>query len=141
MARIDDGFSTTIAFAVAPTAGLLIYEKAVTPPGFENGGAIDTTTMLNTAYRTMAPKKLKTLTEFSFTAAYQPGAYSALLGVLGTNGQITITFPDGATLVFYGWIDAVAPGELAEGEQPTLDITVIPSNTNAGVETAPVLTP
>jgi hypothetical protein len=139
MARIDDGFSTTILFTAAPTA-LLIFEKTITPPGFENGGAIDTTTMLNTAYRTMAPKKLKTLTEMSFTAAYEPGAYTELLGILGVNDSIVITFPDSSTLTFYGWIDAVAPNELVEGEQGTLDITVIPSNVDtSGAETAPVL--
>jgi hypothetical protein len=139
MARIDDGHPTTIEFASAPT--LKLYEKEVTPPGVEGGGANDTTTMLNSAWRTKSPKKLKSLSEASFTAAYDPAVYDDIVTLLNDNQLITITFPDGATLAFYGWLDVFAPNRIVEGEQPTAEATIIPSNqTDAGVETAPVYT-
>ena len=58
--------------------------------------------------------------------------------MLNTNQEITITFADDSTIVFWGWIDVFAPGEVAEGAQPTADLTIIPSNQNAdGDEIAP----
>lgn len=59
MPRLDDGFSTTIEFADLPA--VKFYEKTVTPPSIIGGGENDTTTMHNVAWRTKAPKKLKSL--------------------------------------------------------------------------------
>lgn len=134
MARIDDGFSTTIDILAAT-----LYEKTVTPPGVSGGGETDTTTMLNTAWRTRSPKKLKTLSPASFTAAYDPAVFGTIVAQVNLNQLITVTFPDSSTVAFWGWIDEFTPGENTEGEQPTADCTIIPSNQNAdGVETAPV---
>lgn len=136
MSRIDDGFATLIAFADNPT--VLFWEKEVTPPGVEGGGANDTTTMRNTAWRTRAPKQLKTLSECSFTAAYDPAVYDDIISMLNNNQLITITFPDDSTLAFWGWLDKFTPGRIVEGEQPTAEITIVPSNQNdSGTEVAP----
>jgi len=141
MARIDDGHPTTIDFANAPSTGLLVWEKEVTPPGLNGGGPNDTTTMRNTTWRTMAPKKLISLTQGSFVAAYDPEAFSILLDQLNVNQLITVTFPDGSTYDFWGWMNEFTPNACTEGEQPTANVTIEPSNQNAaGVETAPVLT-
>jgi hypothetical protein len=139
MARIDDGYQTLIAFADNPS--VKFWEKEVTPPGMSGGGSNDTTTMHNTTYRTFAPKQLKTMSESSFTAAYDPEVYQSVISMIGDNQLITITFPDGSTLAFWGWLDEFTPNALVEGEQPTAECTIIPSNQNAsGVETAPVYT-
>lgn len=139
MARIDDGHSTTISFADDPSVKL--YEKEVTPPGIDGGGENDTTTMQNTAWRTRAPKKLKTLSECSFVAAYDPAVYDEILTLINANNLITITFPDGSTLAFWGWLNEFKPNANVEGEQPTAEVTIIPSNQNDSlVETAPVYT-
>jgi hypothetical protein len=138
---MDDGFSTTIAFADAATIEL--FEKEVTPPSVQGGGAIDTTTMLNTEYRTKAPKQLKTLGDSSLTVAWDPVIYDTIVGATGINNNqlITITFIDGATLAFWGWIDEFTPNALVEGDQPTAEVTIICSNQNdVGAETAPVYT-
>jgi len=138
MSRLDDGFSTLITFSLATPA---FYEKSVTPPSIEAGGENDTTTMRNTTWRTKAPKLLKTLGECSGTAAYDPVVYNDIVTMIGQNQLITITFSDGASLAFWGWLDAFTPGESVEGEQPTADFTIICSNQNdSGVETAPVYT-
>jgi len=136
MARLDDGHSTTVSFGTSTVTKL--YEKEVTPPGMEGGGENDTTTMHNTVYRTKSPKKLKSLTDMSMVCAYDPAAYSELVAAININQLITVTFPDGDTLAFWGWLDVFTPNAIVEGEQPTANVTIICSNQNAsGVETAP----
>lgn len=138
--RLDDGYQTLMTFAAAPT--VKFYEKSITPPGLDGGGETDTTTMLNTVYRTKNPKALITMTNSSMSAAYDPAVYTDILTLINNNNLITITFPDGDTLAFWGWVNTFQPGEHVEGAQPTADVEIIPSNQNAaGVETAPVLTP
>jgi len=137
MAVINDGFSTIISLG-----GTNLFEKEVTPPGIDGGGANDTTTMRNTTWRTMQPKKLKTLSECSFVAAYAIAAYSTLLSLLQVNQLVTVTFPDASTLAFWGWLDKFTPNASKEGEQPTANCTLIPSNQDDnGAEIAPVYTP
>lgn len=137
MARIDDGFATLISFA--EDSDVQMWEKEVTPPGIDGGGENDTSTMRNTTWRTRAPKSLKTLTEGSAVVAYDPAVYDEIVAMLNVNQEITITFPDSSTLVFWGWLNEFTPGANVEGEQPTADITIIASNQNAaGTETAPV---
>ncbi len=143
MARIDDGFSTTIILSATSSGVTLeMFEKEVQPPGISAGGEIDTTTMLNTLYRTKEPKSLLTLMPLSLVVAYGSVLYDEMILQIKTNQLITITFPDASTIVFWGWIDEFAPNNLVEGEQPTANITIIPSNkNNAGTEVAPVHTP
>lgn len=139
MARLDDGFSTKISFAADPT--ILMYEKTVTPPGVSGGGPNDTTTMRNTAWRTMKPKKLKTLTAAAFTAAYDPATYDEVVNnLVNVNTLITLTFSDNSTLAFYGWLNEFTPNEIQEGEQPTAGVSIEVSNEDNStppVETAP----
>ena len=141
MARLDDGFSTIITLGT--TGAVKLYEKTVTPPGIDGGGPNDTTTMRNTALRTKKPKKLKTMTTMSFTAAYDPAVYSEIFDEINVNQLITITFPDGSTLAVWGWLNAFTPNEITEGEQPTAEASFELSNENSAdppVEVAPVYT-
>ena len=136
MAIMKDGYQTLISLG-----GTNLYEKSVTPPGIDAGGAIDTTTMRNSTWRTKCPKQLKSLTDSPFTAAYDPDAYTSLLSQIGVNQEITLTFPDGEVLTFWGWLDAFNPGEHVEGEQPTAECVIMCSNVNGSLaETAPALT-
>tara|TARA_R110002020_G_scaffold12409_6_gene45511 strand:- start:19080 stop:19499 length:420 start_codon:yes stop_codon:yes gene_type:complete len=124
MARIFDGSGTTISVSTAT-----MYVTGITPPSFEGGGEIDTTTLANSAVRTRRPKILKDVGECSFTAQYDPGAIGTLYSLVNDDpNEITITFKTGETIVFYGWIDSVSVGEVVEGEAPTIDVTVIASN-------------
>jgi len=141
MSRIDDGFSTTIAFgdqASGTGPGITFWEKEVTPPGMDAGGANDTTTMRNILYRTRAPKQLITMTPTTLVVSYDAVFYDDIIAMIKVNQLITITFPDTSTVAFYGWLDKFLPGNIVEGEQPTATVTIEPSNqTDAGVETAP----
>lgn len=137
MSRIDDGHQTLISFS--ENANVKLWEKEVTPPGIQAGGPTDTTTMRNETWRTFSPKHLKTLSPCSFTAAYDTAFYVQALAMIGNNQLITIEFADGSQLQFWGWLDEFTPNAVAEGEQPTAECTIQPSNQNAsGDEVAPV---
>jgi len=140
MSRIDDGHATTISFSGGSSGvTFLMYEKELTPPGVSGGGENDTTTMLNASWRTKAPKSLKTLTNASFVGAYDPEVIDEIVAMCNVNQEITITFPDDSTWVFWGWIDEFTPNAVVEGEQPTASVTIIPSNQDSsGDEIAPV---
>lgn len=136
MTIMNDGHSTLVTFSADSSVAL--KEKEVTPPGVSGGGENDTTTMHNTTWRTRQPKQLVTLSECSFVAAYDPAVYDEIIAMINVNQQITVEFPDGSTLVFWGWIDEFTPNRHVEGEQPTAEVTIIPSNqNNSGAETAP----
>jgi len=104
MARFEDGTGTTITLA----NGTTLWEVSITPPSFEGGGEIDTTTLRNTTMRTKQPKVLKELGECSFSAAYDTSHLTTLYGQVNTNAAISISFPDGASILFWGFIDSVS---------------------------------
>jgi len=137
---LTDGFPTLVDIDAAVLA--IMHEKGITPPTIEGGGENDTTTMRNTVWRTRFPKLLKTLGEMSFTCAYDPAVYEDLVDIINVNKEITVTFPDGTVLTFWGWLDNFAPGEIVEGEQPEATATVIASNMDDNLdEVGPTITP
>ena len=87
------------------------------------------------------PRALKTLTNGQFICAYDTAILSEINGMIGVNQLITVTFPDGSTYAFWGWVDEFTPSELVDGTQPTATCTIICSNMNdSSVETDPVYT-
>jgi len=135
--RYDNGFSTTVGFENLPGVG--IFEKDITPPGITAGGPIDTTTMRNTAWRTLTGRSLKTFTPITVTVAFDFPSLNAIQSEIGENQIIVLTFPEGATVTFYGWIEEFVPAAFVEGEQPTAKMTIQPSlSSPAGLETPPV---
>lgn len=130
-----DGFSTTISLTGAGTS---FFEKEVTPPSLDAGGPNDTTTMRTTRWRTRQPKQLITMDKATAKVAYDPELYSSIVTNIGVNQEIIITFPDGDTLTFWGWLDKFTPDASKEGEQPTAEIEIVCSNQdNDGLEIAP----
>lgn len=138
--KLDDGFRTLVAFNANPDVSF--WEKSVTPPGLDGGDAVDTTTMHNVRWRTMSPRHLVSMTEFSVTAAYDPNLYNDILSLLNVETTVTVHFPDGSTLAFFGFLKAFEPDALTEGEQPEASVTVVPTNQDptSGDEEDPVLT-
>lgn len=134
--RIDDGHPTTITLALAPNVAF--WEKSVTPPGFDGGGPNDTTTMRNSIWRTMAPKKLLTLTPMTFKAAYAAVVIGDIRNNMNVNQLMTVIHATGAKWTFYGYLDKFTPDEVTEGTQPTATVTIQPTNQdNTGAEVAP----
>jgi hypothetical protein len=138
--KMDDGFSTKIAFAADPD--ISFWEKTVTPPGIDGGDAIETTTMHNTTWRSMAARALKTLTESSITVAWDPQVYDQIVALINVEGLITVWFPNGDALDFYGFLKSFTPGDMSEGSPPEAEISIVPTNINplTGAEAAPVFT-
>lgn len=135
--KMDDGYQALIAFAADPDVSF--WEKTVKPPGVDGGDAIETTTMHNDTYRTMASRALKTLTEASCTAAWDPKLYDQIIALINVETSITIHFPSGATLAFFGFLKSFDPSELKEGEQPEASITIVCTNVDPsdGTEAGP----
>jgi len=136
---LKNGYQSLITFSADPDISL--WEKSVTPPGCDGGDAIDTTTMHNVNYRVFAPRTLITMTESSFTAAYDPAVLTQIFSQLNREQTITVRFADGSTWAFYGFLRVFQPNELTEGEQPTAQVTIQPTNfdpTNR-VEAGPAL--
>ena len=123
---LGDGYSTKIT--IADDTDISFWEKAVTPPGLDGGDEIDLTTMHNTSYRTFGSRALATMTEMSCTALYDPDVYDEILAIINVETTITVFFPDGSTLAFYGFLKRFEPGELVEGTPPECTITIQPTN-------------
>lgn len=137
---LDDGFSTKITFAADPDVSF--WERSVKPPGVDGGDGIDQTTMHQTAWRVMRARQLKSLTPASGKAAYDPNLYNNIIALINVETTITVRFPDGSTLAFYGYLQSVDFDELVEGQLPECSYQITPTNfdpTNH-VEAAPVLT-
>lgn len=138
--KLDDGYRCLVALNADPDASF--WEKEVTPPGLDGGDGIDTTTMHNDDWRTMSPRALITMTPFSMVVAYDPNVYNNLLALINVKTTVTVHFPDGSTLAFYGYLKSFTPDALKEGEQPQATVEVVPTNQDptTGAEEAPVLT-
>jgi hypothetical protein len=139
--KMPDGYQTLVAFQRSPQINL--WEKTVKPPGANAGGGIDTTTMLNSKYRTRANKHLITLDDLSFRAAYDPDVYIDILtNILNWTQAISVIFPDHSSLTFWGFLDKFEPQEHKEGDMPEADCTIIVTNTDpiTFVEAGPVFT-
>lgn len=136
---LKDGYQTLITIAADPD--ISFWEKTVQPPGLDGGDPIDTTTMHNSTWRTLSPRALITLTECTLTVAYDPDAYNQIQDVLNTETTFTVTFPDGSTLAFFGFLRLFEPQSAEEGAQPEANITIQPTNYDPvnKVEAGPVL--
>lgn len=139
---MKEGYVTRLAFAALPTVSLWI--KSLKPPGVDGGDPIDITTMHNATWETMAYKALKKLTEGTFTAAYDPNIYASaqIQALININTSISVHYPDGSTLVFWGAMTKGDPSEHKRGEFPEFSVTFVPSNWDDvnWVEAAPVIT-
>lgn len=122
-----DGLHNTISFLLA---NFTLECKELTVPGYDSRGGVDTTTLNNVSYVTMLPKLLKKQTDVSGVAVYNPTKLSTAASKVGITDYVTITFNDGSTFSFWGWLDKFTPNAMKEGEQPTVNFTVICGHQN-----------
>ena len=123
---LQDGYQTLITFVTNDT--IKFWERTVTPPGVDGGDPIERTTMHNTAWRTFGARSLKTLTPVSTTATYDPAVYDEIEALLNVETTVTVTFADGSTIAFYGYLQNFEPSEVSEGSDPECTITIQPTN-------------
>ena len=139
--KLDNGHAMRIVFARNTTFSL--WEKSVKPPTLDGGDPIDTTTMRNVLWRTKGPRALIDTGEMALTCAYDPNSYNQARELLNQRDTITVFFPDGSTLAFYGYLSKFEPNDNpGDGEQPEASVTIIPTNFDHvnKVEAGPVLT-
>jgi hypothetical protein len=139
--KMPDGYRALWAFANKPA--IQLWEKQVKSPGVDGGEGIDTTTMHNNAYRTKAARHLKTLSDGSFAAAYDPDVIVDILAQTNIEQSITVHFPDNSSWSFWGYMQKWEPAELKEGEFPEATVTIVITNWDPMnfVEAGPVYTP
>ena len=137
MARLKEGHRTKYSFAAAPSVAL--YQISVTPPGLDSGDWIENTTMDNTRYRTKVPPALAEITNGAMKVSYSPAALSDIIGLLGQNTLITVTFFTAEGWRIWGGLKSFKPDENQSGQQPTATCEIVFSCLNASdVEVAPV---
>lgn len=138
--RIENGHPTIISLALDPDFSF--WETDVTPPGIDGGDANDLTNMHNTAWRTYAARTLKQLTEVGATGQYTLGSWTNFVTLVNEPTTVTIHFPGGGTLAFYGYVRSWIPGAAVEGEPPTSTLAVMPTNRDPSDDTEqpPVVT-
>jgi hypothetical protein len=73
--------------------------------------------------------------------AYDPVVYDSILALINVKDTVTVTFSDGSTLAFYGYLQKFEPDDIDEGKQPEAGITVMPTNQHptTGAESGAVL--
>jgi hypothetical protein len=124
--ELVNGKRVSIAIALNPSID--IYEEEVAPPGMDTEDAIDTTTQRNIRWMTYAPGDLIKLTEFDVLCGYTPHSYVSLLAILGIATTLTVRFPNGDKLSFYGYVKTTKPTSMKRREKPKMTITFMPTN-------------
>ena len=136
---LRDGYQALITFVTNDV--IKFWEKNVKPPGVDGGDAIPTTTMHNTTYRTFDARSLSELTDVTTTVAYDPAVYDEILALVNVRTTVTVTFADGSTICFFGFLRLFDASDLEEGTQPEASITIKPTNWDPSnnVEAGPVV--
>jgi hypothetical protein len=140
--QLFDGHQTLITLSADPD--ISFWEKAVTPPSIDGGDKIDHTTMHNAAVKTARARSLYEVGATTSTVEWDPNVYNNIIAVVNNdNNTVTITFADGSTLAFFGYLRSFAPSELVEGSAPEATITIEATNIDTAdwlTEQVPVLT-
>lgn len=137
---LDKGYQVLIT--IAADTDICFWEKTITPPSLDGGDPLDITTQHNTAYKTKAPRALVEVGETQVKVLYDPALYTAIKAVINVRTTITVEFPDGSTLAFYGYVKAFEPDEMSEENPCEATVTIVCTNYDPvnHVEAAPVLT-
>jgi len=138
---LDEGFSAKLAVENILTMSL--WELTTGAPAIEGGDPIPQSTMHNTTWHTQLPPTLKKLEPFTLTCGYDPNVLSQIIAQCNVNQTLTVSWPDGSTLAFFGWIRKFEAADQSEGTLPEGTLTLEVSNSdpaNAGTEAGPVYT-
>lgn len=139
-----DGLGTNVYFPSQPEA-LYFIEVKVKLPGWDKRGGIDITNLRNQKVTTQLDKTLAKANEMTIVAqvstmrGYHMNSAS-MLEMFGFNQLIYFRSPPNllglkALYNTYGWLDKCESHEVAEGEEPLWDLSILISNTTlAGAE-------
>jgi hypothetical protein len=138
--KLRDGFRSLVAFARDPDVSL--WERSVKAPGVSGGDPIDQTTMHNDDVMTKAPQSLIEWTNGSMVCGYDPAVLGQILQLVNKEGSITVHWPDGSTLAFYGYLGTFDVQEKSKGAMPLANCEIVVTNWDPvnDVEVKPLLT-
>ena len=118
MAKLENGFAT----ASLTTAALAFQVTSVTLPEFTMGDAPDTTTNLNTTYRSKGTRQFIEIGDFTLTGAFDQADYTQLPSIMGVEDTLTVTDVQGTTYVATVEPMTYTPSEMTEDGFPTADV-------------------
>ena len=138
--KLENGFVWKIGFS--QDVDISLYEVSLNPPGLDGGDPIDVTTQWSVALREKALRGLIDIPDFTFTCGYNPIVHSQLIAIINDNGAISIDWPNGDKLTFYGALRVAEYDALEEGTFPMITCTVTVTNRDPinKVQAAPVFT-
>ncbi len=122
---LPNGFKTTVAIG---GVSALFEVVDVTPASLMADDAVEQTNMLNNNWRTFLGGALLTMGDISLTVHYSVAAFDQIKNILRLNRAVTVTFPDGSSLLTYCIIQGFEPSALTINEKPTATLTLKPSN-------------
>jgi hypothetical protein len=139
--QMGNGFPFKVAFAADPD--ISFWEMTLQPPGVDGGDSIDITTQHNVVCHTKHPRTLMDWTDAVLTVAWDPRVYPQIAALINVATSVTILFPDGDTLDFFGFLRSFIPQEMSDGNMPLAQVIITPMNFDVAncVEACPVWTP
>jgi hypothetical protein len=96
-----------------------LWEVSVTPVALSGGDKVGIGNQYNSRYETFVPQRLITVGDMQLTVQYDPDAYDEISQAINDNTTITIHFPNGDRLAFYGFLKDFTPGEVSRTANPT----------------------
>lgn len=136
--RLRDGFRTKFTFA--NDSDLSVWEISGKPPSYDGGDPIDLRTMWDTKYVPKWPRGLIEVGPATMKVAYDPAVLTQIVAIINTATTITVTYPDGSTEAYFGYLRSFERDELTDGEMPTATVTIEATMLDSSfAEQAPVL--
>lgn len=138
MGKLADGFSATTPTTLSLGDSGFVCEIEVTPPALDGGDMIPQDCMRSGVIGIALPRSRMRFMPITAVVSWDPQVYGVNLGVvaggqlvtINRNQLLTLTFPNGRRLNFYGAVTKFEPGVLKEGERPTATMTVGFTNIN-----------
>lgn len=128
--HLFDGYQTFVSISDSEffnRPGAFFWEVTVTPPGIDGRDPIDQNTMWNIVWTLVTPRHLKTFMEFTFTCGWDPTGFAVISGYINVVVNISVFYPNGSIITFWGFMRKFEPQEHKEGEMPKATVTITPS--------------
>lgn len=138
---LKNGFRALYTLGADPA--IRLWEKSVTPPGFDGQSPVDLYNQHWTKWTPQVPRGQAKMTEGRMIVAYDVRVLPQILAAINREDEITVNFPDGRFWAFFGYLQRFTPGEMTDGVQPTAEVVIMPtlydgSATGWNGETVPI---
>lgn len=123
---LHNGYASFISFSADPDVGL--FERAVQPPGIDGGDPVDVSTMYAQRVRPKAPRHLVEGTSARMRVGYDPDDLVAIEDLINVACSVRVTFPNEASIDFWGWLKSFTPQEHEDGVFPEAECEIVFGN-------------